>query len=167
VQSRLSSEGSPASPCDTSELASYTKNFLAFGHAPCVVAVVFRATNVLRCAVSPQAALDELSSVREGLCSASAFIMQLLLAAHAEGLGACWMTGPCIAEQELLALLEIPQGWRLAGLVPLGHVQSRSVAPRRRRVDQLRLQEPAHAEVRHDAVSISSSQPGGSGCASS
>lgn len=168
VRSRLDSGGSSASVGDTPELASYTKNFLAFGSAPCVVVVVFREVNVLRSIVSSQPANDELASVREGLCSASAFIMQFLLAAHAQGLGACWMTGPCIAEQELLALLEIPKGWRLAGLLPLGHVDSRSAAPRKRRVEQLRLQEPAPAhEVRAGAGSISSSQSGGSGCASS
>lgn len=168
VRSRLGSEGSSASVCDAQELANYAKNFLAFGAAPCVVVVVFRAANVLREMVSSQPANDELSSVREGLCSASAFIMQLLLATHAEGLGACWMTGPCIVEQELLTLLEIPQGWRLAGLVPVGYVRSRSLAPRKRRADQLRLREPSQdLDARSGTLTGNSELPGGSGCASS
>ena len=55
------------------------------------------------------------------LCSTSAAIMALLLQAHAEGLGACMMAGPMVAKQDIHALLEISEPWRMVGAIALGH----------------------------------------------
>src|SRR5262245_4919435 len=60
-------------------------------------------------------------SMQAELCSTSAAIMALLLQAHAEGLGACWMAGPMIARDEICALLDIAEPWRMVGAVALGH----------------------------------------------
>jgi nitroreductase len=44
----------------------------------------------------------------------------MLLAAHALGWGACFMTGPLVAREELGRILLVRPPWRLAALVPLG-----------------------------------------------
>ena len=45
----------------------------------------------------------------------------LLLAAHAEGLGACWMCAPLFCPSEVKLALGIPEDWQLQGLLTLGY----------------------------------------------
>jgi coenzyme F420-0:L-glutamate ligase/coenzyme F420-1:gamma-L-glutamate ligase len=54
------------------------------------------------------------------LCAASAATMLLLLQAHAEGLGGCWMSGPMLARERICELLRIKPPWRMLGGVALG-----------------------------------------------
>ena len=54
------------------------------------------------------------------LCSTSAAMMQLLLQAHAEGLGACWMSGFLLARERISELLRIRPPWKMLGGVALG-----------------------------------------------
>lgn len=54
-------------------------------------------------------------------CSTSAAVMNLLLQAHACGLGACWMAGPMIACDEISKLLTIQQPWQMLGAIALGY----------------------------------------------
>jgi coenzyme F420-0:L-glutamate ligase / coenzyme F420-1:gamma-L-glutamate ligase len=44
----------------------------------------------------------------------------LLLAAHAEGLGACWMCAPLFCPDVVRASLEVPPAWHPQGLITLG-----------------------------------------------
>ncbi len=44
----------------------------------------------------------------------------LLLAAHAEGLGACWMCAPLFCPEVVRASLDLPPAWQPQGLVTLG-----------------------------------------------
>jgi len=57
------------------------------------------------------------------LCSTSAAVMNLLLQAHASGLGACWMAGPMIARDRIGALLGIAAPWQMVGAIALGYPQ--------------------------------------------
>lgn len=59
--------------------------------------------------------------VNPGLQSVSSFITHILLVAHNEGLGACWMTGPLIAKQEIEKILEINKPDNLIALIPIGN----------------------------------------------
>jgi coenzyme F420-0:L-glutamate ligase/coenzyme F420-1:gamma-L-glutamate ligase len=45
----------------------------------------------------------------------------LLLAAHTEGLAACWMCAPLFAPQAVHLALELPQSWEPQGLILLGY----------------------------------------------
>ena len=45
----------------------------------------------------------------------------LLLAAHAEGLGACWMCAPLFAPDAVRGEIGLPEAWEPQGLVLLGH----------------------------------------------
>ncbi|MGC4117238.1 MAG: nitroreductase family protein [Myxococcales bacterium] len=66
------------------------------------------------------------------VCAASAAIMQLLLQAHAEGLGACWMSGPLLARDRICALLNIGKPWKMLGCVALGWPAEAPVATGRK-----------------------------------
>ena len=45
----------------------------------------------------------------------------LLLAAHAEGLGACWLCAPLFTKDEVREELNLPEGWDPQGLIILGY----------------------------------------------
>jgi len=45
----------------------------------------------------------------------------LLLAAHAEGLGTCWMCAPLFCPDDVKAALSLPADWEPQGLITLGY----------------------------------------------
>ncbi len=116
------------------ELGAYLDGFELFASAPAVIAPIYRSggPELLGPAEGPIP-----RAVADGLASVSAATMNLLLAAHALGLGACWMTGPLVAAPALEALLEVPHGWSLASLLPLGFPAEQPAPPPRRPLAQL------------------------------
>ena len=56
----------------------------------------------------------------------------LLLAAHAEGLGACWMCAPLFCQEEVGAALGVPSHWQAQALITLGYPASRGKPASRR-----------------------------------
>lgn len=52
--------------------------------------------------------------------SVAAAIQNMLLQAHAEGLGACWLCGPIYCPAEVSDALGLPRGWDAQGIVALG-----------------------------------------------
>jgi nitroreductase len=78
------------------------------------------------------------ASMQAERCSTSAAVMALLLQAHAEGLGACWMAGPMVARDDVERLLGIVEPYRMLGAVALGHPNGPAVAaPPRKPVDKV------------------------------
>lgn len=69
--------------------------------------------------------------------SLGASIQNLLLAAHALGYGACWMTAPLYAGAELSTLLDVPAGWRISAVVPLGRPSESPSARSRKPLDDI------------------------------
>jgi nitroreductase len=70
--------------------------------------------------------------VNPGLQSVSSFITHILLLCHNEGLGACWMTGPLIAKEEMEDILGIKSPDNLVALIPIGKpVERNSKTPRK------------------------------------
>lgn len=61
------------------------------------------------------------AAMQAELCSTAGAVMNLLLAAHSHGLGACWMAGPMIARDLIGAQLGIAEPWRMIGAVSLGY----------------------------------------------
>jgi nitroreductase len=111
---------------------SYAEDFVRFESAPLLLVAYHRGENPLaeRLGLSGERDVGALSSV-------SAAIMNLLLAAHALGLGACWMTGALAAGSAIESLLGIPAGWRLSALIPVGVPAESPTPPSRRTVAQL------------------------------
>lgn len=82
-------------------------------------------------------ALPTASAMQAELCSTSAAVMALLLQAHAEGLGGCWMAGPMVARDEVHALIGIAPPWRMIGAVALGWPAEAPAARPRKPLDQV------------------------------
>ena len=72
-------------------------------------------------------------------------MQNLLLAAHALGLGTCVMTAPLLADN-LAAALPVPPGFAITSLIAVGHPEGVSPPPRRKSLAQIVEldQYPAH-----------------------
>lgn len=104
----------------------YSDYFTCFEDAPVVIVPLFRGLPLLSqmTAGGPSVADQEAVAAMErdsGLISTSLAMQNLLLAAHAEGLGAACMTGPLIAREDLRALLDIPESWHPVAFIPIGY----------------------------------------------
>jgi nitroreductase len=66
------------------------------------------------------------------LVGCASAVQNLLLAVHALGYGACWMGAPLVARATLEELLELPPGYELLAVVPVGRPAEEPSAPRRR-----------------------------------
>ncbi len=61
----------------------------------------------------------------------------LLLAAHAHGLGACWLCAPLFAQSAVASALELPSSWEPQGLVLLGWPAGPGKTRARRSLDEV------------------------------
>ncbi len=61
----------------------------------------------------------------------------LLLAAHAHGLGACWLCAPLFAPQAVRQALDLPQDWEPQAAIILGEVAETPEDPGRLPLDQV------------------------------
>ena len=64
--------------------------------------------------------------------SSAMALQNLLLAAHAEGLGACWMCAPLFCPEVVRDALDLPADWEPQGLVTVGRPASAGKPARRR-----------------------------------
>jgi F420 biosynthesis protein FbiB-like protein len=63
----------------------------------------------------------------------------LLLAAHAHGLGACWMCAPLFAQEVVATALNLPSTWEPQGMVLLGWPAGPGKIRERRPLDELAI----------------------------
>jgi len=80
-----------------------------------------------------RARAEELMAV-QGVAMA---VQNILVAAHAEGLGACWMCAPLFCQEEVGAALGVPSHWQAQALLTLGVPASKGKPPVRRPVDEV------------------------------
>lgn len=67
---------------------------------------------------------DEQRAQNEFLMAVQSVAMagqNLLLAAHAAGLGACWMCAPLFCPEVVKAALSVPEDWQPQGMITLGY----------------------------------------------
>ena len=57
---------------------------------------------------------------QSGLIGTALAMQNLLLMAHALGLGASGMTGPLVASDKVRDILDVPPSWEVAAFVPVG-----------------------------------------------
>ena len=101
--------------------SSYARNFTFFAEAPAVFVPIFRAAPSLSLML-PDPGQDILQWESDSYVkSISCVAMLVLLAAESLGLGACYVTGALIAEQELGHLLDLPAGRNIGALIPVGY----------------------------------------------
>jgi nitroreductase len=105
--------------------ASYGEYFTRFEHAPLVIVPIYKSLTLLSNLVDAELGNGDRAAISQmeessGLIGTSLALGNLLLVAHELGLGASGMTGPLVARGELKSLLEVPDSWEIAALVPLG-----------------------------------------------
>lgn len=70
---------------------------------------------------------DDRRTAAEGMMavqSTAMAVQNLLLAAHAGGLGACWMCAPMFCQDTVAAVLRLPASWQPQALITVGHPAS-------------------------------------------
>jgi F420 biosynthesis protein FbiB-like protein len=68
--------------------------------------------------------------------SVAAAIENMLLAAHAEGLGSCWFCAPLFCENAVREVLEIPENVEVQALITLGYSAERPNPPPRKPLEE-------------------------------
>jgi len=121
---------------------AYGDYFTRFEHAPAVIVPIHRALHLLSNLVDEEVTSGERKAIvameeNSGLIGTALALQNLLLMAHAMGLGASGMTGPLVAEPALRAILEVPTGWGIVALVPVGWPDEAPAAPGRKSVDKV------------------------------
>jgi len=65
--------------------------------------------------------------------------MQLLLAAHAEGLGGVWVCGPMFAQEAVQSALELPKVWEPQAMLLIGYPAETPPARGRKKIEEVAL----------------------------
>ena len=104
-----------------------------FSQAPVVIVALHRQPVRLAGAVLEGVANRALVS-GEPLSVAMA-VQNLLLAAHALGLGACVLTAPLLAQDQLARAVPVPGGFDLTCFIALGYPDESPAAPRRKSLE--------------------------------
>ena len=98
----------------------YAKSFTVFETAPVLFILTFRVPYALSLMFDEE---DEFISEWERdnyVKSISCVAMHVILAAESLGLGSCYMTGPLIAEEQIIEFLVIDKGKRIGAIIPVG-----------------------------------------------
>lgn len=111
------------------------ENSTLFKRAPAVIVALHREPTAFSLAFMAEIERGRLISGE--LVSSAMAVQNMLLAAHAAGLGACVLTGPLVAEDEIRRLLDIPGAYNLTCLVAVGYPSENPAAPRRKSIGQI------------------------------
>jgi len=100
----------------------YCKNFTFFQNAPVVLIPTFRSVSTVSMMLENQSNINLLQWERDSFTkSISCVSMLILLAAQSIGLNACYLTGPIIAQNEILKLINAKQGKEIGAIIPIGY----------------------------------------------
>lgn len=69
--------------------------------------------------------------------SVAAAIQNLLLAAHYEGLGACWVCAPLFCSKEVSRALSLPEDFEPQAIITLGYPAEKPTAPPRKPLNEI------------------------------
>ena len=94
--------------------------------APAVIAVCFTLADMDHYPDARRAEAERLMAVQ----STAMAVQNLLLLAHAEGLGACWMCAPLFCPDTVKPALDLPSDWQPQALITLGYPASAGRKPR-------------------------------------
>jgi F420 biosynthesis protein FbiB-like protein len=124
-------DGDPTDAIEADVRRSYTR----ITSAPCVVVVCLTMQDMDVYPDERRQQAERLMAV-QGVALA---IENLLLAAAAEGLGACWMCAPLFCQETVAGAVGLPGSWEAQGLITLGYPASSGKEPARRSLDGLVL----------------------------
>jgi len=116
---------------------AYGDYFTRFERAPLVIVPICRALTLLSTMTGARLNDEDEQAIAamerdSGLIGTSLALQNLLLAAHARGLGASGMTGPLVAADAVRDLLGIPASWHIVALVPMGFPDENPAATTRK-----------------------------------
>jgi nitroreductase len=115
------------------ELEKYAKNFDWFSHAPALLVISAKRPETFLSNLLGESADD----VAGAEISAAMAAQNLMLAAHALGIGSCCMTGPLAAQGALKALLGFGRRRKIVCLVALGYPAQEPEVPLRKPVEKI------------------------------
>lgn len=124
-----SRDGDPADAIDADVARSHAR----LTGAPVLILVCMTMADMDRYA-------DEKRNQAERLMAAQGTAMaaqNLLLAAHAAGLGACWMCAPLFCPETVSAALALPSDWEPQAIVTLGYAADQGKPFRRRPIAEV------------------------------
>lgn len=100
----------------------YVSNFTQFADVSALLLPIFRVAPVMRSLLRDRLTPSLQSWERDNsVKSISCVTMLILLAAESLGLGACYMTGPLIAGEELAQIIGLPVGQEIGAIIPIGY----------------------------------------------
>lgn len=142
VRAASAEVASHVTPESRDAFRAYGDYFVRFEAAPIVVVPICRAQRVLSHLVDAELPARAREIVRamerdSALAATSLALGNLLLAAHAAGLGASAMTGPLLARDALVEILGVPPGWDLVAVVPLGFPDEEPRPTERKQADKV------------------------------
>ena len=108
--------------------ADAAKSYARVASAPAVVVAALTLADMDHYLDHKRAQAEHLMAVQ----SVAMAVQNLLLAAHAEGLGACWMCAPLFCPDVVAQALALPTEWQAQALVTLGYPASAGKPPVRR-----------------------------------
>ena len=125
VRRSVDSVAGHVEPSFETAFRAYGDYFTRFEGAPVVIVPLYRSltvlSNMLDAGLPARTRADiELMEGNSGLIGTALAMQNLLLMAHSLGLGASGMTGPLVALEALRAILEVPESWQIAALIPVG-----------------------------------------------
>lgn len=101
--------------------SEYAKQFTSFETAPLLLVPVFgisRALSYMQREKDPHLAQWERDNYVKSIACVA---MLILLAAESLGLGACFMTGPLLAEADLAEVVKVKPGRHIGAIIPIGY----------------------------------------------
>jgi F420 biosynthesis protein FbiB-like protein len=122
-------DGDPPEAIEADAARSYAR----ITGAPVVVAVCLTLAEMDRYPDARRSNAEYLMAVQ----STAMAVQNLLLAAHAEGLGACWMCAPLFSPQAVSETLALPGDWQPQALITLGYPASAGKPARRKELAEV------------------------------
>ena len=102
---------------------NYAKNFVTFAAAPALFIPAYRSKPLLSMMLNNNNNEIEIFERDNYVKSISCVSMLVLLAAESLGLGACYMTGPLLAEKSLSPFINLKPGYSIGALIPVGYAK--------------------------------------------
>jgi nitroreductase len=129
-------------PASEASFRAYGDYFTRFEYAPLVIVPIFRPLTMLSNLTGSRLAAGDAARVEamerdSGLIGTSLALQNLLLAAHAAGLGASGMTGPLVAVDAIRDILRIPPSWHVVALVPMGFADEEPAPTARKTIEHV------------------------------
>jgi nitroreductase len=101
---------------------NYTKNFTFFESAPAIIILTFRISPIMQAMMGSNVDATVLQWERDNFTkSISCAAMLVLLAAESLNLGSCYMTGPLIAQNEIMIIINSKPGREIGAIIPIGY----------------------------------------------